>query len=109
MWLSAINRDLPKYKNTTLSLTGDQGQAAVEVGLAKVVGMEEGQYVIHDAEENEFLLFHPEVDVSEINVPCELASWQDPTTNEWMWAVAKSSGESSFQLTGKHHVEPEPH
>jgi len=111
MWLSAINRDLPKCQNTTVSATGDsiEGHAAVEVGLAKVVGMEEGQYVIHDGDENEFLLFHPEVDVSEITIPCELASWQDPTTNNWMWAVAKSTGKNSFQLIGKHHIEPEPH
>ncbi|QXO09564.1 hypothetical protein pEaSNUABM11_00140 [Erwinia phage pEa_SNUABM_11] len=108
MWLSAINRDLKKYQSTTLSATGDQGPA-VEVGLAYVVGMEEGQFVVEDDEQNEFLLFHPEVDVSEIKVPCAVASWQDPANGEWMWAVAELSGTAAFKITGKHHIEPEPH
>lgn len=108
MWLSAINRDLTKFKNTALSATGDKGQE-VEVGLAHCTGMEEGQFVVEDDEQNEFLLFHPEVDVTEIQIPCSLASWQDPATGEWMWAVAKLTSPSTFQITGKHHVEPEPH
>ncbi|ANZ49489.1 hypothetical protein KWAN_137 [Erwinia phage vB_EamM_Kwan] len=108
MWLSAINRDLTKYKNTTLSSTGDQGQE-IEVGLGYVTGMEEGQYVVEDDQQNEFLLFHPEVDVSEIKPPCAVASWQDPSNNEWMWAVAEITSPSTFKIVGKHHVEPEPH
>ncbi|HCJ9509198.1 TPA: hypothetical protein NV949_004707, partial [Escherichia coli] len=54
MWLSAIHRDLPK-REVTLSVDAEP----LTVGVANFDRMEEGQYVVMDDDENEFMLFHP--------------------------------------------------
>lgn len=112
MWLSAIHRDLPKV-NVTIKVVGpndDQPiQKEIEVGMAKFDRMEEGQFVVVDNDENEFMLFHPEVDASGIVDGVWLASWHDKATDKWMWALAKQVGENSFVLDTNRHVEPIPH
>ncbi|QVW56262.1 hypothetical protein pEaSNUABM6_00126 [Erwinia phage pEa_SNUABM_6] len=111
MWLSAIHRDLPKIVDFGTSVTGDPNvePVQIDVGLAKFDRMEEGQFVVLDAEENEYMLFHPEVDASSIVDGVWLASWHDKSTDKWMWALAKQVGENSFVLDTNHHVEPIPH
>ncbi|EEA0383563.1 hypothetical protein GL093_03565 [Salmonella enterica] len=104
MWLSAIHRDLPK-REVTLSVDAEP----ITVGVANFDRMEEGQYVVVDNDENEFMLFHPEVDTTDIKDGVWLASWQDKETEKWMWAIAKQTGPTSFVLDTKHHVEPIPH
>ncbi|EBG5619741.1 hypothetical protein FI241_13485 [Salmonella enterica subsp. enterica] len=104
MWLSAIHRDLPK-REVTLSVDAEP----ITVGVANFDRMEEGQYVVVDDKENEFMLFHPEVDTTDIKDGVWLASWQDKETEKWMWAIAKQTGPTSFVLDTKHHVEPIPH
>ncbi|MCT7476003.1 hypothetical protein N5V81_13550 [Escherichia coli] len=56
MWLSAIHRDLPK-REVTLSVDAEP----ITVGVANFDRMEEGQYVVVDNDENEFMLFHPKL------------------------------------------------
>ena len=111
MWISAIHRDLPKIVDFGTTVTGDPQAEPVqiEVGLAKFDRMEEGQFVVVDDKENEFMLFHPEVDTTDIKDGVWLASWQDKETENWMWAIAKQTGPTSFVLETKHHVEPKPH
>ncbi|EBV0422748.1 hypothetical protein NVM02_000762 [Salmonella enterica] len=104
MWLSAIHRDLPK-REVTLSVDAEP----ITVGVANFDRMEEGQYVVVDDKENEFMLFHPEVDTTDIKDGVWLASWQDKETEKWMWAIAKQTGPTSFVLDTNHHVEPIPH
>ncbi|ECD7026894.1 hypothetical protein E2526_07380 [Salmonella enterica subsp. enterica serovar Heidelberg] len=104
MWLSAIHRDLPK-REVTLSVDAEP----ITVGVANFDRMEEGQYVVVDDKENEFMLFHPEVDTTDIKDGVWLASWQDKETEKWMWAIAKQTGPTSFVLDTVHHVEPIPH
>ncbi|EDK7230808.1 hypothetical protein CKI39_05950 [Salmonella enterica subsp. enterica serovar Java] len=104
MWLSAIHRDLPK-REVTLSVDAEP----ITVGVANFDRMEEGQYVVVDNDENEFMLFHPEVDTTDIKDGVWLASWQDKETEKWMWAIAKQTGPTSFVLDTNHHVEPIPH
>lgn len=104
MWLSAIHRDLPK-REVTLSVDAEP----ITVGVANFDRMEEGQFVVVDDKENEFMLFHPEVDTTDIKDGVWLASWQDKETEKWMWAIAKQTGPTSFVLDTNHHVEPIPH
>lgn len=111
MWLSAIHRDLPKIVDFGQTLAGDPNPEPVniDVGLAKFDRMEDGQFVVLDNNDNEYVLFHPEVDVSDIKEGCWLASWPIEGTEKWMWAVVQKTGEHSFVLDTKHHVEPKPH
>lgn len=111
MWLSAIHKDLPKIVDFGTTPTGDPHPEPVQtdVGLAKFDRMEEGQFVVLDGEQNEYMLFHPEVDSSDIKDGVWLASWQDKVTGKWMWAIANNVGPNAFELDTKHHVEPKPH
>lgn len=111
MWLSAIHKDLPKIVDFGTTPTGDPHPEPVQtdVGLAKFDRMEEGQFVVLDGQQNEYMLFHPEVDGSDIKDGVWLASWQDKVTGKWMWAIAKNVGPNAFELDTKHHVEPKPH
>ncbi|ECS6386595.1 hypothetical protein BZZ77_24870 [Salmonella enterica subsp. enterica serovar Saintpaul] len=105
MWLSAIHRDLPK-REVTLSVDAEP----ITVGVANFDRMEEGQYVVMDDDENEFMLFHPEVDASEIREGSILFSWQDKETKQWMWCVANTTNEKGTAYApGQLHVEPKPH
>lgn len=105
MWLSAIHRDLPKRE---VSFTVED--APIVVGVAKFERIEEGQFVVMDDNDNEFMLFHPEVDTSEICDGVLLLSWQKPETKEWMWCVAKPTNEAeTAYVFGEIYVEPEPH
>lgn len=105
MWLSAIHRDLPKRD---VSFTVEE--TPIEVGVAKFERIEEGQFVVMDDNDNEFMLFHPEVDTSEICDGVLLLSWQKPETKEWMWCVAKPTNEAgTAYVFGEIYVEPEPH
>lgn len=105
MWLSAIHRDLPKRD---VSFTVED--APIVVGVAKFERIEEGQFVVMDDNENEFMLYHPEVDTSEICDGVLLLSWQNPETKEWMWCVAKPTNEAgTAYVFGEIYVEPEPH
>lgn len=105
MWLSAIYRDLPKRD---VSFTVED--APIEVGVAKFERIEEGQFVVMDGNDNEFMLYHPEVDTSEICDGVLLLSWQNPETKEWMWCVAKPTNEAgTAYVFGEIYVEPEPH
>lgn len=103
MWLSAIHRDLPK----TLVALDDKG-GLILVGVAEFQRVEEGQFVVTDDDENEFMLYHPEVDTSGIVEGVHLFSWQDPETKEWMWCVAKPVEGNEYKC-GEAQVEPEPH
>lgn len=103
MWLSAIHRDLPK---TLVAL--DDKDGLILVGVAEFQRVEEGQFVVTDDDENEFMLYHPEVDTSGIVEGVHLYSWQDPKTKEWMWCVAKPV-ESNGYKCGEPQVEPKPH
>ncbi|EDU0148515.1 hypothetical protein GQU84_004011 [Salmonella enterica] len=105
MWLSAIHRDLPKQE-----MVFTVGEPATVVGVAKFERVEEGQFVVVDDNENEFMLFHPEVDTSEICEGSLLLSWQNPETKEWKWCVAKPTNEAgTAYVFGEIYVEPEPH
>ncbi|EBR8863830.1 hypothetical protein DO657_09200 [Salmonella enterica subsp. enterica serovar Thompson] len=105
MWLSAIHRDLPKRE---VSFTVEE--TPITVGVAKFERIEEGQFVVMDDNDNEFMLFHPEVDTSEICDGVLLLSWQNPETKEWMWCVAKPTNEAETAYGfGEIYVEPEPH
>lgn len=105
MWLSAIHRDLPKRE---VSFTVED--APIVVGVAKFERIEEGQFVVMDDNDNEFMLYHPEVDTSEICDGVLLLSWQNPETKEWMWCVAKPTNEAgTAYVFGEIYVEPEPH
>lgn len=105
MWLSAIHRDLPKRD---VSFTVED--APIVVGVAKFERIEEGQFVVMDDNDNEFMLYHPEVDTSEICDGVLLLSWQNPETKEWMWCVAKPTNEAgTAYVFGEIYVEPEPH
>ena len=105
MWLSAIHRDLPKSE---VSFTVEE--TPITVGVAKFERIEEGQFVVMDDNDNEFMLFHPEVDTSEICDGVLLLSWQNPETKEWMWCVAKLTNEAgTAYVFGEIYVEPEPH
>lgn len=105
MWLSAIHRDLPKRD---VSFTVEE--TPIMVGVAKFERIEEGQFVVMDDNDNEFMLFHPEVDTSEICDGVLLLSWQKPETKEWMWCVAKPTNEAgTAYVFGEIYVEPEPH
>lgn len=105
MWLSAIHRDLPK---TLVALDDTDGLTLV--GVAEFQRVEEGQFVVTDDNENEFMLYHPEVDTSEICDGVHLLSWQNPETKEWMWCVAKpTNGAETAYVFGEIYVEPEPH
>lgn len=111
MWLSAIHRDLPKQE-----MVFTAGEPATVVGVAKFERVEEGQYVVVDDNENEFMLYHPEVDTSEICDGSLLLSWQDPETGAWMWRVAKPTLETEaayvidpVYVFGEAYVEPKPH
>lgn len=104
MWLSAIHRDLPKRD---VSITVEE--TPITVGVAKFERIEEGQFVVMDDNDNEFMLFHPEVDTSEICDGVLLLSWQKPETKEWMWCVAKPTNEAgTAYVFGEIYVEPEP-
>ncbi|ECV8633868.1 hypothetical protein AAA64_23345 [Salmonella enterica subsp. enterica serovar Dublin] len=105
MWLSAIHRDLPK---TAVSFA--KKTPVPNVGVAKFERVEEGQFVVTDHKENEFMLYHPEVDTSEICEGVFLLSWQDPETKEWKWCTAKplKEIENGYGI-GEIYVEPEPH
>lgn len=103
MWLSAIHRDLPK----TLVALDDKGELIL-VGVAEFQRVEEGQFVVTDDDENEFMLYHPEVDTSGIIEGVHLFSWQDPKTKEWMWCVAKPVEGNEYKC-GVAQVEPKPH
>lgn len=104
MWLSAIHRDLPKRD---VSFTVEE--TPIMVGVAKFERIEEGQFVVMDDNDNEFMLFHPEVDTSEICDGVLLLSWQKPETKEWMWCVAKPTNEAgTAYVFGEIYVEPEP-
>ena len=99
MWLSAIHRDLPKQE-----MVFTVGEPATVVGVAKFERVEEGQFVVVDDNENEFMLFHPEVDTSEI---CE---------GSLLWRVAKPTLETESAYVTEHvyvfgetYVEPKPH
>lgn len=111
MWLSAIHRDLPKIVNFGIDANGNQSvdPTQVDVGITKFDRMEEGQFVVIDDNDNEFMLFHPEVDTSEIKDGVYLASWQDKETGKWMWAVAEMVSEGCLVISEHHHVEPKPH
>lgn len=105
MWLSAIHRDLPKRD---VSFTVEE--TPITVGVAKFERIEEGQFVVMDDNDNEFMLYHPEVDTSEICDGVLLLSWQNPETKEWMWCVAKPTNEAgTAYVFGEIYVEPEPH
>lgn len=105
MWLSAIHRDLPKQE-----MVFTVGEPATVVGVAKFERVEEGQFVVVDDNENEFMLFHPEVDTSEICEGSLLLSWQDPETGAWKWRVAKPTNEAgTAYVFGEIYVEPKPH
>lgn len=105
MWLSAIHRDLPK-RDVTFTVE----DAPIMVGVAKFERIEEGQFVVMDDNDNEFMLYHPEVDTSEICDGVLLLSWQNPETKEWMWCVAKPTNEAgTAYVFGEIYVEPEPH
>lgn len=105
MWLSAIHRDLPKRD---VSFTVEE--TPIMVGVAKFERIEEGQFVVMDDNDNEFMLYHPEVDTSEICDGVLLLSWQNPETKEWMWCVAKPTNEAeTAYVFGEIYVEPEPH
>ncbi|ECM9354959.1 hypothetical protein YK37_00635 [Salmonella enterica subsp. enterica serovar Enteritidis] len=105
MWLSAIHRDLPK-RDVTFTVE----ETPIMVGVAKFERIEEGQFVVMDDNDNEFMLFHPEVDTSEICDGVLLLSWQKPETKEWMWCVAKPTNEAgTAYVFGEIYVEPEPH
>lgn len=105
MWLSAIHRDLPKRE-----VTFTVEDAPIVVGVAKFERIEEGQFVVMDDNDNEFMLYHPEVDTSEICDGVLLLSWQNPETKEWMWCVAKPTNEAgTAYVFGEIYVEPEPH
>lgn len=105
MWLSAIHRDLPKQE-----MVFTVGEPATVVGVAKFERVEEGQFVVVDDNENEFMLFHPEVDTSEICEGSLLLSWQNPETKEWRWCVAKPTNEAgTAYVFGEIYVEPKPH
>ncbi|ENY3894980.1 hypothetical protein ACFXH4_000184 [Shigella flexneri] len=105
MWLSAIHRDLPKQE-----MVFTVGEPATVVGVAKFERVEEGQFVVVDDNENEFMLFHPEVDTSEICEGSLLLSWQNPETKEWKWCVAKPTNEAgTTYVFGEIYVEPKPH
>lgn len=105
MWLSAIHRDLPKRD---VSFTVEE--TPITVGVAKFERIEEGQFVVMDDNDNEFMLFHPEVETSEICDGVLLLSWQNPETKEWMWCVAKPTNEAgTAYVFGEIYVEPEPH
>lgn len=105
MWLSAIHRDLPKRE---VSFTVEE--TPITVGVAKFERIEEGQFVVMDGNDNEFMLYHPEVDTSEICDGVLLLSWQNPETKEWMWCVAKPTNEAgTAYVFGEIYVEPEPH
>lgn len=104
MWLSAIHRDLPKRE---VSFTVEE--TPIVVGVAKFERIEEGQFVVMDDNDNEFMLYHPEVDTSEICDGVLLLSWQNPETKEWMWCVAKPTNEAeTAYVFGEIYVEPEP-
>lgn len=104
MWLSAIHRDLPKRE---VSFAVEE--TPITVGVAKFERIEEGQFVVMDDNDNEFMLFHPEVDTSEICDGVLLLSWQKPETKEWMWCVAKPTNEAgTAYVFGEIYVEPEP-
>lgn len=104
MWLSAIHRDLPKRE---VSFTVED--APIVVGVAKFERIEEGQFVVMDDNDNEFMLYHPEVDTSEICDGVLLLSWQNPETKEWVWCVAKPTNEAgTAYVFGEIYVEPEP-
>ncbi|ECD5042448.1 hypothetical protein E1L24_20825 [Salmonella enterica subsp. enterica serovar Braenderup] len=103
MWLSAIHRDLPK---TLVAL--DDKDGLILVGVAEFQRVEEGQFVVTDDDENEFMLYHPEVDTSGIVEGVHLYSWQDPKTKEWMWCVAKPVEGNGYKC-GEPQVEPKPH
>lgn len=105
MWLSAIHRDLPKC-----DVLFTVEETPITVGVAKFERIEEGQFVVMDDNDNEFMLFHPEVDTSEICDGVLLLSWQKPETKEWMWCVAKPTNEAETEYVfGEIYVEPEPH
>lgn len=105
MWLSAIHRDLPKQE-----MVFTVGEPATVVGVAKFERVEEGQFVVVDDNENEFMLFHPEVDTSEICEGSLLLSWQNSETKEWKWCVAKPTNEAgTAYVFGETYVEPKPH
>ncbi|ENE9550055.1 hypothetical protein ABO162_002599 [Salmonella enterica subsp. enterica serovar Chester] len=105
MWLSAIHRDLPKRE---VSFTVEE--TPITVGVAKFERIEEGQFVVMDDNDNEFMLYHPEVDTSEICDGVLLLSWQNPEIKEWMWCVAKPTNEAgTAYVFGEIYVEPEPH
>ncbi|AWN08889.1 hypothetical protein MLDJOKPK_00047 [Salmonella phage SPAsTU] len=112
MWLSAIHRDLPK-RNETFSVTQTDNVLVadtIEVGVTKFDRMEEGQYVVVDDNENEFMLFHPEVDASEIRDGSLLFSWQDKETKQWKWCVANPTNAAGTAYAyGRIHIEPKPH
>lgn len=105
MWLSAIYKDLEKVETAA----DVDGVNASEIGIAFVERMEEGQFVVVDNDENEFMLFHPDVETENIAVPGHLASWTDASTGEWKWAVAVEVGPNAYEVDDEHHVEPEPH
>lgn len=111
MWISSIHRDLPKIVDFGTSPTGDPypEPVQVDVGLVRFDRMEEGMFIVMDDNDNEFVLFHEEVDTSEIVDGVWLASWHDKATDKWMWATAKKVGENAFVLSQNHHVEPKPH
>ncbi|EHW4384228.1 hypothetical protein K2634_002351 [Salmonella enterica subsp. enterica serovar Chester] len=105
MWLSAIHRDLPK-RDVMFTVE----DAPIAVGVAKFERIEEGQFVVMDGNDNEFMLYHPEVDTSEICDGVLLLSWQNPETKEWMWCVAKPTNEAgTAYVFGEIYAEPEPH
>ena len=105
MWLSAIHRDLPKQE-----MVFTVGEPATVVGVAKFERVEEGQFVVVDDNEHEFMLFHPEVDTSEICEGSLLLSWQIPETKEWKWCVARPTNEAgTAYVFGEIYVEPKPH
>lgn len=111
MWLSAIHRDLPKVVDFGTTVTGDPhtDPVRVNVGLARFDRMEEGQFVVMDNADNEFMLFHPEVDTSEIKEGVWLASWEDQETKKWMWAIATCTAPNCFTISENAYVEPKPH
>lgn len=102
MWISAIYKDLPKLSVGDQSLSG-------EVGIIRFDRMEDGLFVVIDDNDNEYMLFHEQVDTSDIKEGVYLASWQDRPSQNWMWAVAHKVGQSSYTIDAKHHIEPQPH
>ncbi len=111
MWISAIYKDLPKLNVGGQSLTGDTQPCpgADEVGIIRFDRMDDGLFAVIDDNDNEYMLFHEQVDTSDIKEGVYLASWQDKATQEWMWAVAHKVGPTSYTIDAKHHVEPQPH